>query len=121
MGNILFHVDHKLHSKNCNMYSPLVRLYIRKSTKPRTEKDERTGELHSYGQRFIGRFWLCTVCGLFIQDVTSCKKCESENIAMGKSDKWGERDKTEYRHCLDCKYSWKVKFSKVKASKLVIT
>ena len=44
MGNILFTVPSNLHKRNCTHTYELTRIYIRKSTEPKNEKDEKTGK-----------------------------------------------------------------------------
>ena len=109
MGNTLFHVSHKLHKRNCTHTYELTRIYIRKSTEPKNDVDEKTGKKFGYGQRFLGYAWMCLSCGLLVKSPLMCRGCQSDNIQPGKSDKWGERNSKEYYHCLDCKKVFKIK------------
>lgn len=109
MGNTLFTVSHTLHKRNCTHTYELTRIYIRKSTEPKNDTDEKTGKKFSYGQRFLGYAWMCLTCGLFVKSPLMCRGCQSDNIQPGKSDKWGERNSKEYYHCLDCKKVFKIK------------
>lgn len=109
MGNSLFTVPSKLHKRNCAHTYELTRIYIRKSTEPKNEKDEKTGKKFGYGQRFLGFAWMCIHCKLFVRSVPVCRGCQSENIRPGKNDSWESRYKKDFYHCLDCKKVYKIK------------